>query len=141
MINSPYLAKALDYFDKNTEAAKVRNLEGQAWESTLATNSLKLRFNTDQYDKGNPYIWIDPPWLLMWDEEVAVSAQDYIDADNGQEWFGAWPLRSSKLVSSKYSDGCLVLVFEGGYRLVVPPNKLDVDSDDFYSHWYVSEKS
>ena len=77
----------------------------------------------------------------MRDDEVAVSSQDYLDAEDVRKWFDAWPLPSSKLVSSRYRDGGLVLVFESAYRLVVPPRMMAVDSEDLYSHWYVSEKT
>src|SRR6476646_4326759 len=42
----------------------LRSLVGTSCERSLATNSLKLRFDGAPSEKGRAYIWIDPPWRL-----------------------------------------------------------------------------
>jgi hypothetical protein len=101
--------------------AIVDSLVGGRCERTLATNTIKLRFNTEQDPRGRQYIWIDPPWALFEGDRGVTTSADY---DEGH--FAAWiellqPMDSTLLEAWHEDDsGGSVFVFSHGYRLVVP---------------------
>ena len=101
--------------------AIVDSLVGGRCERTLATNTIKLRFNTQQDPRGRQYIWIDPPWALFEGDRGVTTSADY---DEGH--FAAWiellqPMDSTLLEAWHEDDsGGSVFVFSHGYRLVVP---------------------
>ncbi|MFM7148664.1 MAG: hypothetical protein ACKO23_02360 [Gemmataceae bacterium] len=75
----------------------LRSLVGKPCERSLATNSLKLRFDGAPGEKGRAYIWIDPPWRLslagrfitgsadwpVWDGVEAYGRQGRLEGPGG----------------------------------------------------------
>ena len=112
---------------------------GLKCERTLACSTLKIRFG-----EKNPYIWIDPPWVLEQNQEQVTASLDYPDNDDEfREWSKELnPLNETIFEKYEYSvkDG-LSLYFAKGFRLRVPTSLDVVDEDDFYHHWYACEKS
>ena len=110
---------------------------GRECERTLACSTLKIRFG-----KKNPYIWIDPPWVLKKNQIKITASIDYSTDEVG---FFKWsetlaPLNSTIFEGYKYNlrDG-LVLNFSHGITLHVPTTLDTIDEDDFYNHWYASK--
>lgn len=116
----------------------VDGFVGGACAATLATNSIKLAFGHGQ--KGDPYVWIDPPWRFEHDEHCVTTATEYSE-DTFTTWSGLLgPLRHATLLAWTDGERATTFSFDGGYRLVVP--WLDPDGDDehpsWYSRWYAA---
>ena len=108
----------------------LRALLGKSCERSLATNSLKLRFDGAPCEKGLAYIWIDPPWRLSLAGRLITASADWPVWDGVQEpdvnrpLWEAWcmlfdPLNRTTLVDvavgSQFAD--LTLEFETGHRI------------------------
>ncbi len=126
----------------------LRTLLGVACESSLATNSLKFRFDCTQSDKGRAYIWIDPPWRLTLAGHLVTGSADWPvwdgvqDREVNQPLWEAWcalfePLNRTTLVNvavgSPLPDLCLD--FETGHRIETFGN-----SGDGY-WWYFRDRT
>jgi hypothetical protein len=110
--------------------AALRSLLGKSCERSLATNSLKLRFDGAPGEKGRAYIWIDPPWRLSLAGRIITGSADRPVWDGVEEpevnrpLWEAWcalfdPLNRTTLVDvavgSQWAD--LTLEFETGHRI------------------------
>ena len=108
----------------------LRSLVGVPCERSLATNSLKLRFDCLDREKGWAYIWIDPPWRLTLADKLITGSADWPVWDGVEEkevnqpLWEAWcalfdPLGQTTLidvsVGSQFPD--LRLDFETGHRI------------------------
>jgi hypothetical protein len=128
----------------STDAEKygtiVDSLVGGACERTLATSSLKLRFQTHLDPGGRQYIWIDPPWEFLSPHGQVTSAADY-DEKNFYVWANLLaPLDRTVFESWQvHDDGSVVFSFVNGYRIVVPWDGNERETDDWYSHWYACD--
>lgn len=127
----------------------IKHLVGKECERTLAINSLKLRFDCDIDERGKSYIWIDPPWLFVKDQEVIASAYDCpLETESFRKWSDHLnPLNKTKLVSFEYfDDGNFVLTFKDNYHLYIPfdpeedeydDSEEDEEYEEDYEHWYI----
>jgi hypothetical protein len=115
---------------------------------TVAANSLKLHIDEDR--KGGSYIWVDPSWALYRGfEEVASSADCPPHTDSDYEprfrvWCGRLiALRATTFEAFEESDdGSISLLFGDDYRLFLPLQENEEDSDWWFDHWYarIAEK-
>jgi hypothetical protein len=130
----------MNFLTTEENVARLASLAGTPLSSTIVTNSLKLRFNTNIDLRGKPYLWIDPPWEL-YEADSLIAESDEYDKDGDQEGFFSKcaPLYSTVLESSTYDNGVLTLNFKGSPRLTLPPCIDLIDSEDWYHHWYVSD--
>ena len=125
------------------------NLLGKSSERSLATNSLRLRFDGAPGEKGRAYIWIDPPWRLSLAGRFITGSADWPVWDGVQEpavnrplWEAGCalcdPLNRTTLVGvsvgSPLAD--LALEFEAGYRIDTFGN-----SGDGYWWYYRDRKA
>jgi hypothetical protein len=134
-----------DYEMRDKDAAEfgaiVDRLVGLHCERTLATNTIKLHFNTEG-PRGGQYIWIDPPWVLYEGDREVTTSTDYDDSH-----FLAWselfqPLNSTLLEAWHEDDsGGSVFVFSHGYRLFVPHVLEPGFEYSWYVHWYATESA
>jgi hypothetical protein len=116
MSRGPVDAMRDDYEMRDKDAAEfgaiVDSLVGHRCERTLATNTIKLHFNTEESPGDGQYIWIDPPWFLYEGEREVTTSTDYDDRH-----FLAWselfqPLNSTLLEAWQEDDsGGSVFVF------------------------------
>ena len=108
----------------------LRSLIGKSCERSLATNSLKLRFDGAPGGKGRAYIWIDPPWRLSLDGRFITGSTDWpvwdgvAEPEINRPVWDAWcdlfvPLNRTALVEvavgATFAD--LTLEFETGHRI------------------------
>ena len=108
----------------------LQSLVGKSCERSLATNSLKLRFDGAPGEKGRAYIWIDPPWRLSLAGRFITGSADWPVWDGVEEpevnrplwesWCALFdPLNRTTLVrvavESPQHD--LALEFESGHRI------------------------
>jgi hypothetical protein len=125
----------------------LRSLLGLTCERSLATNSLKLRFDCAQCDKGRAYIWIDPPWRLTRGGQLVTGSADWPlwdgveDREVNQPLWEAWcalfdPLNRTTLVDVSVGSppADLRLDFETGHRIETFGN-----SGDGY-WWYYRDR-
>jgi hypothetical protein len=118
----------------------VNSLVGGACERTLATNSLKLRFETDLDPRGRRYIWIDPPWEFVSPHGRVTSSAEYDEKD-----FHVWskllaPLDRTVFENWRVNDDrSVVFDFGNGYGIVVPWEGNQRENDNWYSHWYACD--
>jgi hypothetical protein len=66
-------------------AEVLRSLVGVPCHRSLATNSLKLLFDTRESEKGRGYIWIDPPWRLSRGGRFITGSADWPVWDGVEE--------------------------------------------------------
>ena len=107
----------------------LQSLLGTSCERSLATNSLKLRFDGAP-GEGRAYIWIDPPWRLSLSGRFITGSADWPVWDGVEEpevnrpLWEAWcalfdPLNRTALVDvavgSQFAE--LTLEFETGHRI------------------------
>jgi hypothetical protein len=59
----------------------LRPLLGVPCAYSLATNSIKLRFEPDPDPRGQAYIWIDPPWRLTASDALVTGSMDWPEWD------------------------------------------------------------
>lgn len=114
----------------------ITGLIGKICERTLACSSIKLRFGGKR-----SYIWIDPPWILAIGSEIVTVSEDYPNKDSEhKKWSSALNLLNRVVFTSfQFKRGTLTLEFSNGCRLCVPPSLGEIDTEDFYHHWYASE--
>ena len=58
-------------------AGALRSLVGVSCQRSLATNSLMLRFDFREWEKGRAYVWIDPPWRLSQNGRFVTGSGDW----------------------------------------------------------------
>ena len=58
-------------------AEALRSLVGVPCQRSLATNSLVLRFDFREREKGRAYVWIDPPWRVSRDGRFVTGSADW----------------------------------------------------------------
>src|SRR5688500_19043156 len=108
----------------------LRALLGQSCERSLATTSIKLRFDCAPVEKVLSYIWIDPPWRLSLAGRFVTGSADWpvwdgvVEPEVNRPLWEAWctlfdPLNRTTLVDvsvgSPLAD--LTLEFETGHRI------------------------
>lgn len=111
----------------------LKTLVDQRCRRTLAADALKLRF------PGNAYVWIYPPWrlgrngeILMWSEDCPEDREAFVEWSKGLD-----PLNDTVLREVGLGDDDLpLLIFEGGYVLVVLPWEPDPEDDPDEEQWY-----
>lgn len=54
----------------------MRSLVRMSCRRSLATNSLMLRFDFREREKGRAYVWIDPPWRLSHNGRFVTGSAD-----------------------------------------------------------------
>ena len=121
----------------------LRSLIGVACERSLATNSLKLRFDCLQSDKGRAYVWIDPAWRLTLAGRLVTGRADWPVWDGvenpevNRPLWEAWcarfnPLNRTTLVGVSIDPRLpdLRLDFETGHSIETFGNS----GDDYW--WY-----
>jgi hypothetical protein len=134
--------------DVRTEAlAALTSLIGVTCERSLATNSLKLRFDCVRSDKGRAYVWIEPPWRLTLDGQLVTGSADWPVWDGvenpevNRPLWEAWcalfnPLNRTTLVDVSVGlqlpDLCLG--FETGHSVETFGNR----GDDYW--WYYRDR-
>src|SRR5262249_727136 len=110
--------------------AALRSLLGKSCERSLATNSLKLRFDGAPGEKGRAYIWIDPPGRLSLADRFITGSGDWPvwdgveDPEVNRPLWEAWcsllaPLDRTTLVGVSVASPLpdLALEFETGHRI------------------------
>lgn len=128
--------------DVRAEAlATLRALIGVSCERSLATNSLKFRFDCLRSDRGRAYVWIDPPWRLTLDGRLVTGSADWpvwdgveapeVNRPLWESWCALFdPLNRTSLVgvsvNSQLPD--LRLDFESGHTVETFGNR----SDDYW---------
>lgn len=108
----------------------LQSLVGKSCERSLATNSLKLRFDGKPGKNGRAYIWLDPPWRLSQSGRLITGSADWPVWDGVEEpdinrpLWEAWcalfdPLNRTTLVGVSVSSPLpdLALEFGSGYRI------------------------
>lgn len=130
----------MNFLTTEENVARLASLAGAPLSSTIVTNSLKLRCNTNIDQRGKPYIWIDPPWELYQSDSLIAESDEY-NKDGDEETFFSKcaPLYSTVLKCSTYDNGVLTLNFQDRLRLTLPACIDLIDSEDWYHHWYVSD--
>ena len=109
-------------------AVALRALVGIPCKRSLATNSIKFRFDCRLSDKGRAYLWIDPPWRLTLAGDLVSGSADWPvwdgveDKEVNQPLWEAWCARFDLLDRATLSDvtvdrGCpdIRLRFESGH--------------------------
>ena len=122
---------------------KLKNLVCKDCERTLACNSLKMRFGCAVDERGTAYIWIDPPWIFVKDNNIITNSDESpYDTYEFQEWCELLnPLNKTQLVSFDYLDnGNFALHFSENYSLLMPYSPNEEDDDEDYEHWYIYQK-
>ena len=119
----------------------VDHLVGRACERSLATNSIKFRFDTEVDPKGMRYIWIEPPWTLYRGDSIVTSSGDYSD-----DTFRAWSrhfeaLNRTTFVGWEGRDDGTIFKFSGECTIFVPAGYANREENGWFDHWYASEKS
>jgi hypothetical protein len=126
----------------STDATKFGStadaLVGRAFTASLDTNSLKLTFDPDNH--RHEYIWIDPPWALYHDDNLAMSSSDYSES-SFKVWAGQLvAARSAEFLGwSVAPDFTTIFELDRGYRLVLPPEDAKQGEDSFFAHWFAAE--
>ena len=119
---------------------------GKTCYRSLACNSFKLRFESNNNQKYQDYIWIDPPWSFEHRNNIITEAYlcpHYKDLDyksRFKEWCDLFiPLNESELIEYKFnSDESLILYFPNDYRLYIPScEQEEHEEESWYFHWYV----
>lgn len=108
----------------------LRSLIGVTCKRSLATNSLKLRFDFNLSEKGRAYIWIDPPWRMTFAGKLVSGSADWPVWDGvenkevNQPLWETWcalfdPLDSTTLTDASVSSGTpdLRLRFASGHQI------------------------
>jgi hypothetical protein len=126
----------------------LRSLVGVTCERSLAANSLKLRFGCVESDKGNAYIWIDPPWRLTLAGQLVTGSADWPgwdgveNPDVNRPLWEAWcalfdPLNRTTLVGVSVGPELpdLRLDFESGHSVETFGNS----GDDYW--WYYRDRT
>jgi hypothetical protein len=119
------------------------SLIGVACERSLATNSLKLRFDCVQSDKRRVYVWMDPPWRLRLGGQLVTGSADWpvwdgvenpeVNRPLWEAWCGLLdPLNRTRLVGVSVGPQLpdLRLDFETGHIVETFGNS----GDDYW--WY-----
>ncbi len=128
--------------DAEKFGAIVDTLIGKVCERSLACNSIKLRFNTQEDPRGEQYIWIDPPWDFFCRDQLITSSEEYLYENDLDSWFNLFePLDKSTLVKWYYRPGkdLVLFIFEDNYVIRLFQMNED-DSDSWYKHWYARDK-
>ena len=125
----------------------LRSLLGKSCERSLATNSLKFRFDGAPGKKGRAYIWIDPPWRLSLAGRFVSGSADWpvwdgvVDPEVNCPLWEAWcalfdPLNRTTLVDVSVGSpfGDLTLEFATGHRIDTVGNS----SDGYW--WYYRDR-
>ncbi|HVS39062.1 MAG TPA: hypothetical protein VMS17_26120 [Gemmataceae bacterium] len=125
----------------------LRTLIGKPCERSLATNSLKLRFDGEPGEKGRAYIWIDPPWRLTLAGRFITGSGDWpvwdgvAEPEVNRPLWEAWcalldPLNRTALVGVSVASPLpdLALEFETGHRIDTFGNT----SDGYW--WYYRDR-
>jgi hypothetical protein len=116
----------------------LRSLIGFPIKKSLATNSLMLRFDFLESEKGRAYVWIDPPWRYSVNGKIITGSADWpywdgIENKNVNEpiWI-AWcnlfaPLDEATLVSFEVKNAFpdLLLRFSSGHVIETFGNTSD----------------
>lgn len=129
----------------NEDLKRIKRLVGRHCEKSLACNSLKIRFGCDVDERGTSYIWIDPPWIFIKNNNIITHADESPDETiEFKEWANLLnPLNKTQLVSYDYSDkGNFELHFSENYSLLMPYTADEVDENeevpaDDDEHWYI----
>ncbi|MBP0021623.1 MAG: hypothetical protein J7647_29220 [Cyanobacteria bacterium SBLK] len=132
--------------DREVYEPILQRLVGQVCHRTLACNSFKLRFETITKTADRGYIWIDPPWSLMYREQLITDSflcPHYEEANYSQK-FRQWcnlfsPLNQTVMTRYEFTDGGdLNLFFLHSYWLHIPAiaEELQDEDSDWYLHWY-----
>jgi len=119
----------------------VDQLVGHECERSLATNSIKLRFDTDADPRGLRYIWIEPPWTLRRGGVLVTTSDDYTD-----ETFRAWSrhfdvLNRTTLVAWASSDDGTIFQFAHDYSIFVPAAYANREYHAWFDRWYARDKN
>lgn len=127
--------------------AALHSLLGVPCERSLATNSLKFRFDCRESEKGRAYIWIDPPWRMTSAGKFVTGSRDGPVWDGGEDkevnqpLWEAWsalfdPLNRTILVDASVGEQLpdLRLVFESGHQIETFGNA----DDDCW--WYYCDR-
>ena len=114
----------------------VDGLVGHECERTLATNSIKLRFDTEVDPRGLRYIWIEPRWYLKHGDSVVTSSDDYTN-----EMFREWqrhfaPLNRTTFVGWEGRDDGTAFRFSDNYTIFVPAGYDGRDETNWFDSWY-----
>lgn len=119
----------------------VEGLVGSVCERTLATNSIKLRFKTEDDPRGEAYIWIDPPWAFLEGDRLITTSDDYDDEDFA-EWSQLFrPLDRTVFQEWRQAeDAGTVFMFSNGFRILVPEIDQPPFEDAWYVHWYAARR-
>ena len=130
--------------DFNDSKQLLDTLVGESFQYSLATNSIKLHFFSEGCDRGIQYIWIDPPWRIYRRGSLEFSSDTYPTERGAAEdnWFKNCPIPvPAKLLSYRHEeDGSFCFMFSEDYDLILPHFPTERNCDDWYDHWYVSEK-
>ena len=108
----------------------LQSLFGEFCEQSLATNSLKIRFDCRATEKGRVYIWIDPPLRMTLDGKLVTGSADWPvwdgveDEGTNRPIWEAWcelfdPLYQTTLVGASVGElfPDLRLVFKSGHQI------------------------
>jgi hypothetical protein len=108
----------------------LRSLIGMQCKRSLATNSLKISFDFQASERGQAYIWMDPPWRMTLDGHIVTGSADWPvwdgveDKEVNQPLWEAWSalfnsLNSTVLVGASVNAALpdLCLDFASGHRI------------------------
>ena len=126
--------------DAEQYGAIVDALVGEMCERSLATNSVKLRFETADEPGGRQYIWIDPPWVFLSNGQEVTTSRDYHD-DTFEEWSTLFePLNQTTFTDWGIDgEGSTVFRFNGGYAIALPAVADERESGGWYLRWYARD--
>lgn len=132
-------------YDLQTFGPAARSLLRRSLQVTLATNSIKLGLYRIGASR-NPYIWVDPPWVLYRDHELILASHTYPRAphrhlerawlDRGRQFCRT---RRVLLGLSARFDATVRLRFDSGWELRLPGGERDRDAGQWYDDWYAQE--
>lgn len=125
----------------------LRSILGVPCALSLATNSIKLRFEPAPDPRGRAYIWIDPPWRLTDSGTIVTGSMDWPEWDGvedpevNQPLWEAWcahfnPLSQAAVVEVHLgpSHPDLTLRFESGHQIETFGNTIS----DYW--WYYRDR-
>ena len=116
---------------------------GRAFELTLATNSIKLRFDPEHHN--HRYVWIDPPWVVDRAGAVIASGADCPDPAEPEyeKQYQSWCDRVSTLLKETQidavscdPDGTVSLRLSRGLRLMLLSGLNERPEGYWYDDWY-----
>jgi hypothetical protein len=125
----------------------LRSIIGVPCAHSLATNSIKLRFEPTPDPRGRAYIWIDPPWRLTVSGTFVTGSMDWpewdgvVDREVNQPLWEAWcahfsPLSRAEVVEVRVgtTHPDLMLRFASGHQIETFGNT----NSDYW--WYYRDR-